>query len=185
MKQLLMVGVLSGMVLAPAYAEGVYGGIGVANARSIFDDSDKYGPKLFGGYDFTQHWGIEAGFARGPLDEYTRNYPEFGPGVYMHQKNRTQSLYVAAKGTLPMNDRFSLFTKLGLSHTRIKIDINGSPTIGQHQDTQSNTGLYVGIGARYQLTQKLGLTLEVERHSRTPYYTRKPESVSLNAIYSF
>ncbi len=67
------------------------------------------------------------------------------------------------------------------AHTRVKVD-------GPVDVRDSSSGFYSGLGLKYALSEKVGITLEVERFGNQPkniYGGPKRESVSLNVGYSF
>ncbi len=174
MKKVLFACMISAAIIAPAHAAGPYVGVGVTYFNKTQAGQGKTGSlKLLGGYDFNETWGMEAGMLTiPPVDHY-------GPGGMYFGEEKGRHIYLAGKATMPISDKWSLLTKLGVGHTRMKFD---SPTMGKFSDNK--VGLYAGIGVRYALTEKVSLTLELERLGRSTG-GKKTESMSLNVNRSF
>ena len=181
MKKVLFACIISAAMIAPAHAEGPYIGMGV----SIFDQPNKSGTQaslnLLGGYDFSQTWGVEAG---------TMAVPHFqaNDGALRLGEARGRSTYVAAKATMPINDKLSFVTKLGVAHTRLKFDgiaAGHNPSGQTYRD--SSTGLYLGVGLQYAVTEKFSLALALESRGSHAQSKGGPkaETLSLNALYKF
>lgn len=181
MKKLLLACMLCATSLSPALAAGPYVGLGVNISDAEGRKNTMATLKLRGGYDFTDTWGIEAGIMGVPqFDAYDR-------GFYPLGRASGRTMYAAGKATMPINDKFSLVTKLGVAHTRLKFDDTSLMGAGAF-DKSYTTGLYAAIGLKYALTEKTSLTLEFERMGRTSRHVNggvRPESVSLNLNYSF
>ena len=109
--------------------------------------------KLFGGYDFTENWGVEAGYTDFRSTAYT-----WGDGF--KGSFRGGSMYLAGKATMPVGERFGLFAKLGVAHNRRRVDQG----IFFSEDT--TTGGYASVGAEYKLNEKVALSLEYERYRK-------------------
>jgi OOP family OmpA-OmpF porin len=117
-----------------------YVGIGVGESdTNVSGDSRKTAYKLFAGYDFNKVWGIEGGWA------------DLGKPQYAAGEGRETAWFLAGKGTLPINDKFNVFAKLGA--TRNKLDLGGN---------NSRTDLLAGIGGEYTFNKQVGLRLEYE-----------------------
>ena len=175
MKKVLFACLIGAASIAPAHAAGPYVGIGVsAFDKTGAENKIKGSLKLFGGYDFNDTWGIEAGLVG--LPEY-RAFSAMSDG-----KASGQTLYVAAKATTPIVGKLSLITKLGIAQTRLKF------TADMNDFHENRTGLYAGIGLKYALTEKISLTMELERlgrESRNIGAGPRRETLSLNASFAF
>ncbi|WP_426101288.1 porin family protein [Massilia sp. TSP1-1-2] len=175
MKKYLFACLIGAALSAPAYAAGPYVGLGIHAYDGGVSKGNEGALKLFGGYDFTNTWGVEAGLPGTP--DYNAQDASFRPlGTA-----KGNLVYIAGKATMAISDRWSLVTKLGLAHSRLHFD-------GPRGGHESTTGLYAGIGIKYAMTQKVTVTLELERFGRQPQHSYggpKRESVSLNIGYSF
>jgi len=113
--------------------------------------------KLFGGYMFNRHFGIEGAYVN--LGEVTYSGEFFGSPV-TDGKVEITGFSVAALGNLPINEQFSVFGKLGLFVWEAEAsDITGGVPFSAKTD---GTDLMFGIGLGYQFTRNLGVRAEYE-----------------------
>jgi opacity protein-like surface antigen len=164
-----------------------YVGVGVATVDHTFDiggatgvdtSGFKASGKIFGGYDIDKTWGVEAGYTdfRKSTSHFTFNN---APGT---AETKGDAYYIAGKATAPINDQFSVFGKLGVEHS--KSDLT-SFTPGLADRSDSDTGVYAGIGAQYNLSQQVALSLEYERYGKSRDFGAKPDVWTVAAKYSF
>lgn len=193
-KIVIVIAAAAGLGTPPAQAQladwirGPYLGVGVAradremNMPGATDTSGngwKSSGKVFGGLQFDDTFGAELGytdFRRSTLT-YTINN---APGRITA---RGESWYLAGKATAPMNEQFSLYGKLGISHNKWKQSGAGSGTNLFRQD--SDTEGYLAVGGEWRFSQRMGVSLEYERYGKTKAFGPKPNVWSLNATYRF
>ena len=110
--------------------------------------------KIYGGYQLTPNWGIEAQYADlGNRDFAIRNLA----GVQLASGSlKATQFSIAGTGTLPLANNFSLFGKLGISSNHGKLAAVGV------SDRGSKTSPLIGVGAVYNFTPKLAMRLEYE-----------------------
>jgi opacity protein-like surface antigen len=153
-----------------------YIGVGASTIKNDALDSYRTGFKLFGGYDFDQNLGIEAGYTR--IGKESETFI-FGSAPYSYTTRGSNS-YIAGKYTVPINDRFSAYGKLGVSQTVRKYSDN------QFNDYKSNqTGLYGALGVKYKLNQNMSVLAEYERNGKTKDVGAKADSWTLGLSYGF
>jgi len=142
-----------------AHAEGNYyvgGNVGRAEQKVDLDGlsfkEHKTAYKVYGGYNYTQNFGAEIGFAD------LREAEKSGNGARISSK--PESLYVAAVGTLPLNDQFALIGKAGVAYTHVKV----SASVAGFSDSGSDnrTSPYVSVGAAYLLNKNVSFVAEYE-----------------------
>jgi len=121
---------------------------GVAGASR--DDKDT-GFRVFGGYNFNQHFAAEFGYA--DLGKVTAS----AGGASAEVKNTAWD--VMAVGIIPLAEKFSLYGKLGwyFADSKLSGDLLGSAS------QNSNNATY-GIGAGYDFNRNLGLRAEWQRY---------------------
>ena len=122
---------LTGVSSAYAADPGAYAGVGLVGSRDKFnvpgatggDDSSTKGTgKLFAGYNIDKTWGVEAGYT--DFGSASRDFTVGGvPG---HIGSDAHSLYVAGKGSWPVNDQFSVYGKLGAARNHNSVDATGA-----------------------------------------------------------
>jgi OOP family OmpA-OmpF porin len=186
MKQIIISALITAAVAAPlaAQAEGAYIGGNVGRAEQKFDiegfnfKEHKTGFKLYGGYDFTQNVGIEGGYVDFRAAERSGN------GGTASSKPR--SLYVAATGTLPLNEQFALFGKAGLAttHTKVAVSVPGF----SESDSRNHTSPMLGLGASFALNKNVSFVAEYENFGKVAKddgSSIKASLVSVGVRYKF
>jgi len=121
------------------------------------DDSDS-GFKIYGGFQFNKHLGAEVG------------YVDFGKaavsgsisGIPFTGNIDLTAMTVAAVGTLPLNESFALFGKVGLWTWDATASVSALGSAGSADD--SGTDAFFGAGLRYNLNKNFALTLELEMY---------------------
>jgi len=120
------------------------------------DDSDS-GFKIFGGFQFTKHWGAEVG------------YVDFGKagvsgsifGIPFTGDASVTAFTFSGTGTLPLGTNFALLGKVGLANWDAKVNV--STGIGAGSASESGTDMFYGIGARYSFNKNLSVQVEFEQ----------------------
>lgn len=154
-----------------------YVGIGATTVKNDTVDGYRFGTKLYGGYNFDQNWAAEAGYTRFNSADTTRS---IGGVNNVTADTNGYNSYVAAKYTMPINDQFSAYAKLGVSHAVRKY----SDTTGFSSRT-ADTGAYGALGVQYKLDQNLALNLEYERNGKQKDVGAKADSLGLGLNYGF
>lgn len=167
MNKLLYAAFVATAFAAPlAHAEGPYAGLSLANAGESHIEENSGGTltrydakrkqsqlRVFGGYDFDAHWGVEAGY-HGLDGRTTFQLPGNELTV------RTSAFYLAAKRSWQLGQDWSLFAKAGVASSHMELDLsNGAGTANK---TASKTGAFVSAGVSYLLTKDVALQLELE-----------------------
>ena len=163
--------VLSGLVAASqAPAQGFY--IGGSVGQSDYDDNNAIpdlitsgsvdgsdtGFKIFGGYQFNQHFGLELSWVDLGKASYSGR---FGALNVTGGSVETSGLNFSAVGTLPLGSNFALFGKIGFfAWESDASDVTGGlPFSG----TEDGTDVSYGIGASFNFTKNLSMRAEWER----------------------
>ena len=178
LSRLLCIG--AGAALASsAYAQGYVGiGVGQGNASlpsvsttvlglaftGASDKSSATAYKLYGGYQFTPNWGLEAGY-----NDLGNKYSVAGSlgGTPYNATYKMDNWYVAATGTLPLQGGFSLLGKLGISANKVsggQICAGGSCASFAADDSKPD-GMG-GVGAQYAVTTNWAARLEYENYGK-------------------
>jgi OOP family OmpA-OmpF porin len=147
--QLLMaLAAAAGLATRGALAEGLYAGASLGSPHyadridGLSGNGSGLAGKLFGGYQWSPNFGLEAGFADlGHID---------------HQDARVDgdAAFVDAVGSWPLTGQWSLLGRVGVA----RVDLNTSA------GDDSGTGLKFGLGAQYDLTPSVSLRGEWERY---------------------
>ena len=180
-------------IAAPAFAQG-YVGLGLGSSSiSGFDRTNgvavftggnaaKTSTKIFGGYNYTPTWGVEAQYTM--LGKRAITVTPVQAGANTNSADYSQfGLY--GTGTLPLNANFSLIGKLGVSANTAKV----TDTLGG-RDSQGNTNLSFGLGASYKFTPKMAARAEYEDFGKFIRATAtggdvRASNFSVSFLYSF
>ena len=127
-------------------------------------DGDDSGFKIFGGFQFSKHWGAEVGYFDAGKASIT------GPGGSADLS--VTALTFAGTGTLPLSEKFSLLGKVGLWMW----DTGCTGSICLSSASDSDTDLYYGIGARYNINRNWGVQVEWEQ------FETSSDSVTLTSV---
>ncbi len=123
-----------------------------------------YAYRIGGGYQFTQNLGIEASYAI--MGSVTASgILSSPPGVAALTLDvKPKTLQVAAIGTIPVTDAFSLLGKLGVARTSIDSTATclGSCAAPSASLSATSTKLAYGIGAQYELSKGFGFRAQYE-----------------------
>lgn len=196
MKYALLACLLGAGLTAPAYSQnstgqqaddtGAYIALGVATSRNPYNSGTTLSLKLSGGYDFNRTWGLEAGRS-GQRFQGSLMVADVNGNSYIAVPTtiHNTSNYLAGKATLPVNDLFSIVTKMGVAVNRSKFSVKENADVYNLDSRSTKYGLYASIGMKYQLTDKVAISLDLERMGRRTSGRHNPEAASLNASYSF
>ena len=133
-----------------AHAGEAYVGAGIG--ESHFDNkvdgvssgnSNGVNGTLYGGYQFNKNFAVEGGFAN--LGHTDNN---------LAQSVGAHATYIDAVGFLPVANKISLLGRAGVDHVKFSSDAGHD----------AGTGIKVGAGAEYALTQNVSLRAEVDRY---------------------
>ncbi|HEX7221435.1 MAG TPA: outer membrane beta-barrel protein [Burkholderiales bacterium] len=113
--------------------------------------------KIFGGYMFNRHFGIEGAYVDLGEVSYSGNF--FGTPVTGGRVEVT-GINISALGALPVNEQFSVFGKIGLFLWDAEAnDTTGGAAFSAKED---GTDLSFGVGVGYHFTRNLGIRAEWE-----------------------
>ena len=127
-------------------------------------DGDDTGFKIFGGFQFSKHWGAEVGYLDAGKASVT------GPGGSADLS--VTAITFAGTGTLPLNENFSLLGKVGL--WMWDTGCNGAICLSSASD--SDTDLFYGLGVRYNFNRNWAIQAEWEQ------FETSVDSVTLTSI---
>jgi OmpA-OmpF porin, OOP family len=157
---------LNGLVLAGMFASasvladvqpGFYAGASVGKASIEVDgagfDADDTAFKVFGGYNFNANFAVELAFIDGGKPD-----ERFGAGQV---EVAVDGINLSAVGRLPVNDKFSVFGKLGFASYDVEVKGRIGNTVVA-SDSGSDEDLSYGIGAAFNIIPAVELRAEYE-----------------------
>ena len=136
-----------------AHAEGAYikASIGRSHYLEIGDHADNVNPNgasLGLGYIFNKNWDAEIG------------YTDFGTvksiGISPQKSLKTQTIYAAGIGKLPITEAFSIFGKAGAAFNYSNLSSEGT----SKEYSKTITELLLGAGFSYQFTRELAAIID-------------------------
>lgn len=148
-------------------AEGAYIGADIGHARQGFSqqgkpshDKDATAYKLNAGYNFNDYFGAEAGYVH-----FAK--PDFGKEA-APANAASSRLYLAATATLPLNDAFSVFAKLGMAGGSQTVNVD-TKLMPEYKNGTAKTTRYsrmIGVGASLKIAQNVALVAEYDNFGR-------------------
>lgn len=172
MKKIAIVALLSTAVMSSAAFAADQGGfvaadlgqVNYSNATSQFSGASFGNPgtiMLGGGYRFNQNLAVEAGYSI--IGDSTITTVAGGTAT---EKLKASSFQVAAVGTFPINNQFSVFGKLGVANTKIDYTATATgatfvPSVAQAASA-SKTNLMFALGAQYNINQHWGIRAQYQ-----------------------
>lgn len=113
---------------------------------------------LRGAFGVNEHVAIEASYIRYGEADYSY-IDSFSDTI--NEKADTSAFNIGVRGSLPLDNGFSVHARIGLSLWDTDIQITDSSLPGQvFKGGDSGNDIYYGIGARYALNEKVDLGLE-------------------------
>lgn len=163
-----------------------YVGAGVASsdhnftlpgAANVDSDGWKSSGKIFGGYEFNRNFGVEAGYTdqRKSRANYTLN------GTRGSAEASGHSVYLAGKATAPVNERVSVYGKLGLARNETEL----RSTNAAYNRDENKTEAYGALGVQYNFNRNWAAVAEYERYGGKKDFGANPDVVTVGAKYSF
>ena len=136
-----------------AHAEGTYVKASIGRSNYKIDgggNEHATGGSIGLGYIIDKNWDAEIGYTNFGTVKYSDPNPSDSGSL------KTQTIYAAGIGKLPITDTFSAFGKAGVAFNYSKATIDGTP----YSSSKTNTALLLGAGLNYQFTKELAATLD-------------------------
>ena len=164
MKKIAIAVLLSAFVAAPAVAADVYAGINVGSAQIDspgFDSSNSFA--LIGGYSVNENFAAEIA--------YSNFGSESGGGI----TSKSSAMSISGVGSLPINEQFSLFGKLGFATTTLEI----------LWFSESNSDLTFGFGGQFNIDKQIGIRVGYDVYKVGSAPSVDQEVVSVGGVFKF
>jgi OOP family OmpA-OmpF porin len=137
---------------------GAFGNRESSDSNSSNDEGIGRSAKIYGGYQLSENFGLQAGFVR--MRDLNQNT---GKGAtLLIQTASGQSVYAAGTARLPLGDSFALTGKVGVSFG--KVSSANPATAASNKLLGSKTSLLVGSGVEYVVNRQASLSLELESY---------------------
>jgi len=141
-------------------------------ASTIVDEKNRStGLKVFLGYKFHSNFAVEGGYASlGTTsihsDFRSAGVPSTSVGTFDLDYKMTAP-FIDAVGTFPLNDKWSLIGRVGLSYTKTSANINGSPLtllVSSNDKSENKIREKFGAGVDYNINAGFTVRAEWERY---------------------
>jgi OmpA-OmpF porin, OOP family len=158
-----------------------------ATGLSSSDSGGSYQWRLQGGYRFNPYLALELGY----IDFGKADYQAAYSGGSAHGSLKAGGVDMAALVSVPLNDSFSVFGKLGVVDATVKSNLQaGTPADSASGDTSVNSVRpLLGLGASYKLTDNVDLRADYDYvsglGSSSKTGTMDVNMFSLGAVYNF
>jgi OOP family OmpA-OmpF porin len=114
--------------------------------------------KLFGGYQFNENFAVEGAYHDfGRFDGVT---VVAAPASSTTGTWKAYAASVSAVGIYPLAHQFSVFGKIGLAGSRVKVDV---PAPVPYSPSATRFQPLLGVGIKYDINKAIGLRAEFER----------------------
>lgn len=167
-------------------ARGPYVGIGLGvsklgprnDAHDGVHGAPPVAAKLYGGYQLTDTWGVEAGLVQ--LGHVHKDLTA-SDGSSLRHNGDARSTYIAGTGRMALGSGFSLTGKLGMSFGQVhgKDSADSQYTLGGHKASP-----LLGVGTEYKLNRNVALTLNLDGYGKVSENV-KASAATLGMRYSF
>ncbi|MFT7459849.1 MAG: OOP family OmpA-OmpF porin [Planctomycetota bacterium] len=138
----------------------------ITNSSTSVDDSG-INREIFGGYFFTQSFGVEAGYVSLGSKEEKRSIT-FLPSntVSSSEKIKFNGFQLMGIGKHPITNKLYLFGKIGAARWNTNTNISRVSSIVPSSFSTSDNGINMsfGIGAGFQITENIGIRTEWEQN---------------------
>ena len=133
---------------------------GLINGNQSVDGKDTAW-KIFGGYMFNRHFGLEAAYVDLGELSYSGTFTDaFGTAPVTGGKVEVWGFNISAIGALPVTEQFSVFGKIGLFFW--EAEANDTTGGRPFSATDDGADLSFGVGLGFNFTRNLGVRAEWE-----------------------
>lgn len=169
MKKTLSTALMGAALLSPwaVQAENSYVKLDVGQAKySAGGSEDKTGFALAFGQALDANWGYEVGYVN--FGKISDSATDPVTGDYVSSSLQSQAVYATGVGTLPINESFSAFGKLGLAviNSKASGDYKFGSESWSGSATETKTNLMVGLGLAYNFTKEMAATVEYNYYGK-------------------
>ena len=168
-------GVYLGLDLGLATSQSVLQLNSNVNSPVSIGQSSQGGLGLTAGYDFTKNIATEIGYLYISPSASSASISDSFGFASLSVSSSNQYLTANVKGTLPLNDKFSLFGKFGMGANFASVNMSGNSSLGSlsdHSSNSTNLAFLLGTGIEWNVTKEFSL------HLADSYYIASAPSIS-------
>jgi len=148
----------------------------IKDTKGVSAKGSDTGYKLYGGYDFSEHFGMEGGYItqqKFDAEAPAGTAPKDGRAAV---RGAQKSLYLAATATMPMAESLALFGKAGLAYNRTSFDVIDQPSRSHDQLSPM-----LGVGVSYALADNTSVVAEYESYGKLGKLGKSPDQINAKA----
>lgn len=150
-------------------------------------ETKDFGFKLYGGYQFTPYFALEAGYF--DLGSYNLDTAILPSGQLLSDM-AFRGINFDAVVTLPVTDKIDVFARAGMNQVELKSDYYGSGSAAggiYPEGTRRDTHEKFGVGMSYALNDAVSVRVEAERYQFEDVIRRDGNInlYSVGLVYSF
>ena len=158
-----------------------------ATSVSISDDDSDTAFKLFGGYQYSKHMAVEAGYF--DLGEFGYTATTVPAGTLTGQA-KINGVSLDLVGMRPLSEKFSVFGRIGLNYAQTEDNFTNTGTVpvpANAGPNKNDLSYKYGAGLQYDFSASLGARAEVERYRIDDAVGNKGDVdlLSLGLVYRF
>src|ERR1700692_3686622 len=137
--------------------------LGDGFVSSITNDDRHFGFKAFGGYEFNRYFALESGYFDLGQFGFTANTT---PAGSLRGNIKIMGANFDAVGSVPLGDKFYLFSRAGLNYADSKDSFagTGAVVVVNPSPRKWAPNYKYGFGAGYDFTRTVGMRIEAERY---------------------
>jgi len=155
-----------------------FGNREIDDSNSGNDERIGRSAKIFGGYQLTEYFGVQAAYVR--IHDLNQNTGS-GPALINRTVNGN-STYLAGTARMPLGESFALTGKVGVSFGKVT---DASPaTAANNLLLGSKTSPLVGIGGEYVLNHNVSFMVELESYGKISQQV-KGNALTVGARFTF
>jgi OOP family OmpA-OmpF porin len=136
---------------------------GTSSSISLTSQDQRGAPyKVFGGYQFSRMFALEAGYFN--LGKF--GYSATAPGGALSGQYEVEGVNVDLIGTAPLSDKWSLIGRVGAQYASTDNNFAGSGTLSPlvTSSNRRDTNWKLGIGLQYDISPGMQIRGEAERY---------------------
>jgi len=159
------------------------GGYGLSRL-STSDDGNHY--KVLAGYSFHPHFALEGSYFN--LGSFDFDADLLPAATQSGKAGSVNGFALDLVGTLPLQDQWSAFARLGVNNAKVRQSFSGTATgTGLINDSERGWNQKYGIGLSYAISDTLALRAELERYDLedNAVIKDKVETFTLGVVYRF
>jgi OOP family OmpA-OmpF porin len=143
----------------------IAGSLAGFNSTSINDDNHDTGHKLFVGYKLNKNIALEGGYFN--LGKFGFTATTVLPAGTLSGNIKLDGLNLDAVGILPINEKFSMFGRIGINYAEAKDKFTTTGSVPEQTNlnpSRKQLDPKVGLGLQYNFTKSIGIRAEAERY---------------------